>query len=92
MGRALRAEPEPAKRKPGRPLGSKKKKTKLVEVEEEDIYLDEQYGGASGSTAPREAKRPAGWEDDVKNKRRRSARLAEKRRRDAEHEREIEEE
>eukprot|EP00972_Heterocapsa_arctica_P093671 13818414-Heterocapsa_arctica.AAC.1 len=87
MGRALRAEPEPAagKRKPGRPLGSTKRKMKEAMAEaEEDVYLDEQFGGASGSAAPREAKRPQDWHDDEwYAKRRRSARIATKRQRDA---------
>eukprot|EP00972_Heterocapsa_arctica_P098128 14478460-Heterocapsa_arctica.AAC.1 len=68
MGRALRAEPEPdaVKRKPGRPLGSMKKKMKEATAEtEEDVYLDEQFGGASGSAAPWEAKRPVDWRDDA---------------------------
>eukprot|EP00972_Heterocapsa_arctica_P058280 8598702-Heterocapsa_arctica.AAC.1 len=87
MGRALRAEPEPVaeKRKRGRPLGSTKKKKEEVKGEaEEDVYMEEQFGGASGSGAPREAKRPADWRDDAwYGKRRRSARIATKRQRDA---------
>eukprot|EP00972_Heterocapsa_arctica_P032669 4812470-Heterocapsa_arctica.AAC.1 len=70
MGRALRAEPEPVaeKRKRGRPLGSTKKKKEEVKGEaeaEEDVYMEEQFGGASGSGAPREAKRPGEERDDA---------------------------
>eukprot|EP00972_Heterocapsa_arctica_P010297 1512124-Heterocapsa_arctica.AAC.1 len=64
MGRALRAEPEPAaeKRKDGRP---KKKEEIKGQAETEDAYMDEQFGGASGSRAPREAKRPGEEGDDA---------------------------
>eukprot|EP00972_Heterocapsa_arctica_P079352 11694098-Heterocapsa_arctica.AAC.1 len=66
MGRALRAEPVAVKRKPGRPLGTTKKKMRRSGAEDDDeyVYLDEQIGGAGGSAGAREAKRPEGWGDD----------------------------
>eukprot|EP00972_Heterocapsa_arctica_P026457 3896719-Heterocapsa_arctica.AAC.1 len=55
-----------------------------AEDDDEDVYVDAQFGGASGSAGAREAKRPEYWADDNwYAKRRQSARIATKRQRDA---------